>query len=238
MRVISGRAGGLHLKIPKTDLRPTMDVVKGAIYSSLGDFVNAWGIAVEWADHENHIEKSLRVADPRDRSRPFAEAAYGSCPLRARIQIPVHDVVVDEGLKAFRDQAGQKPATRADYASLVALKCSCTGSGSERRHGDLTRRRRARIPGRPHLQLHDDIPDGVARDSPFLGVLRVLCRGEVDGEGRFSITHTFRIPGSTTVRILARAHGITSGASEPLTYTIERQQRSGVSTQASALTSP
>lgn len=69
------------------------------------------------------------------------------------------------------------------------------------------------------------------------GEWRMVALGEVDGEGHFSITHTFRIPGSTTVRILARAHGFTSGASEPLTYTIERQQRSGVSTNASALTS-
>lgn len=39
MRVIAGSAGGLSLQIPKTDLRPTMDVVKGAIFSSLGDYV-------------------------------------------------------------------------------------------------------------------------------------------------------------------------------------------------------
>ena len=36
MRVISGRAGGIPLKLPKTDLRPTMDLVRGAIFSSLG----------------------------------------------------------------------------------------------------------------------------------------------------------------------------------------------------------
>ena len=39
MRVIAGSAGGLALQLPKTDLRPTMDVVKGAIFSSLGDFI-------------------------------------------------------------------------------------------------------------------------------------------------------------------------------------------------------
>ena len=39
MRVIAGSAGGLSLYLPKSDLRPTMDVVKGAIYSSLGDFI-------------------------------------------------------------------------------------------------------------------------------------------------------------------------------------------------------
>lgn len=39
MRVIAGRAGGLPLVTPRTDLRPTMDVVKGAIFSSLGEMV-------------------------------------------------------------------------------------------------------------------------------------------------------------------------------------------------------
>jgi 16S rRNA (guanine966-N2)-methyltransferase len=39
VRVIAGSAGGLSLHLPKSDLRPTMDVVKGAIYSSLGEAV-------------------------------------------------------------------------------------------------------------------------------------------------------------------------------------------------------
>ncbi len=39
MRVIAGSAGGLKLHLPKSELRPTMDMVKGAIFSSLGDFV-------------------------------------------------------------------------------------------------------------------------------------------------------------------------------------------------------
>lgn len=39
MRVVAGTAGGIPLYIPKTDLRPTMDVVKGAIFSSLGEMV-------------------------------------------------------------------------------------------------------------------------------------------------------------------------------------------------------
>lgn len=37
MRVIAGSAGGLQLDVPKTDIRPTMDRVKAAIFSSLGD---------------------------------------------------------------------------------------------------------------------------------------------------------------------------------------------------------
>ena len=39
VRVIAGTAGGIPLQTPRTDLRPTMDVVKGAIFSSLGDLV-------------------------------------------------------------------------------------------------------------------------------------------------------------------------------------------------------
>src|SRR5437763_17162801 len=36
MRVIAGRAGGIRLDAPKTGVRPTMDRVKSAIFSSLG----------------------------------------------------------------------------------------------------------------------------------------------------------------------------------------------------------
>ncbi|HEY2800379.1 MAG TPA: 16S rRNA (guanine(966)-N(2))-methyltransferase RsmD [Chthoniobacterales bacterium] len=39
MRVIAGTAGGLRLGVPKTDIRPTMDRVKAAIFSSLGERV-------------------------------------------------------------------------------------------------------------------------------------------------------------------------------------------------------
>jgi 16S rRNA (guanine966-N2)-methyltransferase len=39
MRVIAGRAGGVRLVSPKTGVRPTMDRVKAAIFSSLGEMV-------------------------------------------------------------------------------------------------------------------------------------------------------------------------------------------------------
>jgi 16S rRNA (guanine966-N2)-methyltransferase len=39
MRVIAGSAGGIPLKIPAHDLRPTMDMVRGAVFSALGDIV-------------------------------------------------------------------------------------------------------------------------------------------------------------------------------------------------------
>ena len=39
MRVIAGRAGGIRLVSPKAGVRPTMDRVKAAIFSSLGEMV-------------------------------------------------------------------------------------------------------------------------------------------------------------------------------------------------------
>lgn len=39
MRIVAGTAGGLEIATPKTDLRPTMDRVRGAIFSSLGEFI-------------------------------------------------------------------------------------------------------------------------------------------------------------------------------------------------------
>ena len=39
MRVIAGAAGGIQLDVPKSGVRPTMDRVKAAIFSSLGDLV-------------------------------------------------------------------------------------------------------------------------------------------------------------------------------------------------------
>jgi 16S rRNA (guanine966-N2)-methyltransferase len=37
MRVVAGSAGGIQLEVPKWGVRPTMDRVKAAIFSSLGD---------------------------------------------------------------------------------------------------------------------------------------------------------------------------------------------------------
>ena len=37
MRVIAGAAGGIRLDVPKSEVRPTMDRVKAAIFSSLGN---------------------------------------------------------------------------------------------------------------------------------------------------------------------------------------------------------
>lgn len=39
MRIIAGSAGGIRLRIPSHDLRPTMDMVREAAFSALGDIV-------------------------------------------------------------------------------------------------------------------------------------------------------------------------------------------------------
>lgn len=39
MRIISGSARGIPLRIPSNDLRPTMEIVRGAIFSALGERV-------------------------------------------------------------------------------------------------------------------------------------------------------------------------------------------------------
>ena len=39
MRIIAGSAGGIRLKIPPNDLRPTMDMVREAVFSALAELV-------------------------------------------------------------------------------------------------------------------------------------------------------------------------------------------------------
>ena len=39
MRVVGGIAGGIPLHVPRSDLRPTMEVVKNAIFNSLAEFI-------------------------------------------------------------------------------------------------------------------------------------------------------------------------------------------------------
>ncbi|HXM01958.1 MAG TPA: RsmD family RNA methyltransferase, partial [Chthoniobacterales bacterium] len=41
MRIISGSAGGIPIRVPSHDLRPTMEMVRGAVFSALGERVTA-----------------------------------------------------------------------------------------------------------------------------------------------------------------------------------------------------
>lgn len=93
MRVIAGSAGGIQLEVPKQGVRPTMDRVKAAIFSSLADQVvqarvldlfagtGALGIealsrgaaSVLFVDQDRHsiatIEKNLARAKLEGRTR-------------------------------------------------------------------------------------------------------------------------------------------------------------------------
>ena len=56
------------------------------------------------------------------------------------------------------------------------------------------------------------------------GAWRTIAFGETGPEGEYSITHTFRLAGDATVRVVARGHGHSPSASEPLSFVITRQQ--------------
>jgi hypothetical protein len=65
-----------------------------------------------------------------------------------------------------------------------------------------------------------------------------IALGEVSAEGTYSITHTFVLPGSASVRVVARGHGNLDTASETRTYVVARHQRPDVSIEASASSLP
>lgn len=94
MRVIAGSAGGIRLSVPKQRVRPTMDRVKAAIFSSLGDrvlgarvldlFAGSGGLGIEalsrgaesvlFVDQDRQsiaaIEKNLAATNLGGRVRP------------------------------------------------------------------------------------------------------------------------------------------------------------------------
>ena len=94
MRVIAGSAGGIQLDVPKRGVRPTMDRVKAAIFSSLADkiigekildlFAGSGALGIEalsrgaasvlFVDEDRQsiaaIEKNLEKANLKGRVRP------------------------------------------------------------------------------------------------------------------------------------------------------------------------
>ena len=93
MRVIAGSAGGIQLEVPKRGVRPTMDRVKAAIFSSLADkvigarvldlFAGSGGLGIEalsrgaasclFVDHDRQaittIERNLNKAKVEGKTR-------------------------------------------------------------------------------------------------------------------------------------------------------------------------
>lgn len=112
MRVIAGSAGGIPLKTPKTDLRPTMDLVRGAIFSSLGEgVVDARVLDLFAGTGSLAIEALSRGA----RSATLVEADRKACAViadnlaRARLQASV--VCLD----VFRFLQGAGATEQADF---------------------------------------------------------------------------------------------------------------------------
>lgn len=63
---------------------------------------------------------------------------------------------------------------------------------------------------------------------------RRIALAEVGSDGTYSITHTFRIPGAATVRVVAHPYGRNAtAASEPISYEIARRQNPRLTIQAS-----
>src|SRR5258705_12822347 len=69
MRVIAGSAGGIRLKIPAHDLRPTMDMVREAAFSALADLVTGSRVLDLFAGSGAYGIEAL--------SRGAAEAGFG-----------------------------------------------------------------------------------------------------------------------------------------------------------------
>jgi 16S rRNA (guanine966-N2)-methyltransferase len=104
MRVIAGSAGGIQLEVPKRGVRPTMDRVKAAIFSSLGDkivgarvldlFAGSGALGIEalsrgaasvlFIDHDRQviqtIERNLRKAKIDGKARQQDVFAFLESP--------------------------------------------------------------------------------------------------------------------------------------------------------------
>jgi len=134
VRVIAGTAGGLQLKVPRTGVRPTMDRVKAAIFSSLGEkvigarvldlFAGAGGLGIEAMSRgaasavfvESNpnaariVERNLAIAglDGRVRMRDaFAYLKDAAGPFDIIFADPPYEAV--PGAKAFTDQLLNHP---------------------------------------------------------------------------------------------------------------------------------
>jgi 16S rRNA (guanine966-N2)-methyltransferase len=97
MRVISGTAGGIRLQSPTHDLRPTMDRVREAVFSSLGDRVPGSVVldlfAGSGAFGIEALSRGARSADLVDSHRA-AIAVIRANLARAKVHGQVHQMDV------------------------------------------------------------------------------------------------------------------------------------------------
>ena len=97
MRIISGSAGGIRLQSPTHDLRPTMDRVREAVFSSLGDRVPGAVVldlfAGSGAFGIEALSRGARSADLVDSHRAAVSAIRGNLT-RAKVHGQVHQADV------------------------------------------------------------------------------------------------------------------------------------------------
>ena len=149
MRVIAGSAGGIRLDVPKTDVRPTMDRVKAAIFSSLGDLVigaHVLDVQTLWKDIYNWPDFP---ADGRQWDRLFNDGeAFKVGSIDAKVMFsPGHTlasityVIGDAAFVQagpFRRHSGKVVATaspssgRADRPPPASPRLACRRSSSVR----------------------------------------------------------------------------------------------------------
>jgi 16S rRNA (guanine966-N2)-methyltransferase len=97
MRVIAGSAGGIRLQSPSHDFRPTMDRVREAVFSSLGDRVIGAAVldlfAGSGAFGIEALSRGARSADMVDSHRQAINAIRNNLA-RTRVTGKVHQIDV------------------------------------------------------------------------------------------------------------------------------------------------
>ena len=133
MRVIAGSAGGIRLAVPKCGVRPTMDRVKAAIFSSLGDavigarvldlFAGSGALGIEalsrGASSAMFVEEDQQSAD-------IIESNLGKTKLTGRVR--QQDVFhflrnCSETSKNFRSFSLIRPTKKQDQARISQKNC-------------------------------------------------------------------------------------------------------------------
>ena len=136
MRVIAGSAGGIRLDVPKTGIRPTMDRVKAAIFSSLGEeiiganvldlFAGTGALGIEalsrGADHATFVESGrhalFALRDNLD-ATGFADRATVLPVDATKAELPAVDLAFADPPYAFT--AWHDLLTRVD-ADVVVIE--------------------------------------------------------------------------------------------------------------------
>ncbi|MFY8216377.1 MAG: RsmD family RNA methyltransferase [Chthoniobacterales bacterium] len=132
MRVVAGSAGGIPLMVPKSITRPTMDKVRGAVFSSLGDavpgsrvldlFAGSGGFGIEalsrgaasatFVDNHRSAVDAIRSNLLRTRLSGKVQLADAVTFLRGATSEPGYDLI-------FADPPYAKHDDDPDFANLL-----------------------------------------------------------------------------------------------------------------------